>query len=188
MRVWIVLMAALLPVLMPLSMPPPAAAHAPESHNFKLVAFGRPLTAPDFALTTPSGAAVSLKQFRGKVVLLNFWATWCPPCVREMPSMEALFQKFKPRGFTVLAVSLDEKGAAVVKPFLKKYRLTFPVALDPDSGISGRYGARDLPSSFLIDAQGRVVAAAKGERDWYSAEAISYVAEVLDQQPTITSR
>ena len=181
MRTWFVVMAALL-------LPLPAAAHVPDLHNFKLVAFGRPLPAPDFALTTPSGAAVSLKQFRGKVVLLNFWATWCPPCVREMPSMEALFQKFKRRGFTVLAVSLDETGAAIVKPFLKKYQLTFPVALDPESRIAGMYGARDLPSSFLVDAQGRVIAAAKGERDWYSAEAISYVAEVLDKQPTITSR
>ena len=185
MKTWIAVMAALLlPILLPL----PAAAHTPDLHQFNLVAFGRPLPAPDFVLTTPSGAAVSLKQFRGKVVLLNFWATWCPPCVREMPSMEALFQKFKPRGFTVLAISLDEKGAAAVKPFLKKFQLTFPVALDPDSEISTRYGARDLPSSFLIDAKGRVIAAAKGERDWYSAEAISYVSEVLDNQPTITSR
>lgn len=175
-------------LMLPLLAPPVAEAHAPERHGFKLVAFRRPLPAPEFSLTSPSGTVVNLRQFRGKVVLLNFWATWCPPCVREMPSMEALYQKFKEKDFTVLAVSLDEKGAAVVNPFLEKYKLTFPNALDPESKISRIYGAGALPSSFLINRKGQVIAAAKGERDWFSAEAVSYVAEVLAKEPVITLR
>ena len=163
-------------------------AHAPEKHGFKLVAFRRPLPAPEFSLTSPVGTPVNLRQFRGKVVLLNFWATWCLPCVREMPSMEALYQKFKEKDFVVLAVSLDEKGAAVVKPFLEKYKLTFSIALDQDSAVSRKYGAGALPSSFLINRKGQVIAAAKGERDWFSADAVSYMAEILAKEPAITHR
>ncbi len=165
-----------------------AAAHAPQSHNFKLVAFRRPLPAPEFTLTGPAGAPVRLSDFRGKVLLLNFWATWCPPCVKEMPSMEALYQKFKGRNFVVLAISLDEKGAAAVKPFLRKLKLTFPVALDPDSKVSGIYGARDLPSSFVINGEGQVVAAAKGERDWFSPDAQSYMEELISRHNQIASK
>ena len=169
----------------------PAAAHAPQSHGFELTTFRRPPPAPELLLTTPTGAPVTLKQFRGRVVLLNFWATWCPPCVKEMPSMEALYRKFKAEGLSVLAISLDVKGAAVVVPFLKKYKLTFPVALDPESNSSKVYGASNLPSSFLVDRQGRVIAAALGERDWFSPNAISYLDEVLKKnpkKPVITKR
>jgi peroxiredoxin len=156
-----------------------AAAHAPEHHKFRLVTFRRPLPAPAFELAGPSGKAVRLADLRGKVVLLNFWATWCPPCVREMPSMEALYGKYRGRNFEVVAVSLDERGAAVVMPFLERLKLTFQVALDPDGEVSAVYGARDLPSSFLIDPAGNVIAAAKGERDWFSPGARSYMDELI---------
>lgn len=157
----------------------PAQAHAPERHKFRLVTFNPPPAAMPFELAGPGGSTLRLADFRGKVLLLNFWATWCPPCVREMPSMEALYQKYKNRNFAVLAISLDEKGEAVVAPFVKKLKLTFAIALDVESRVSALYGARDLPSSFLIDPKGKVIAAAKGERDWFSPEAQSYMDELL---------
>jgi peroxiredoxin len=102
--------------------------------------------------------------------------------------MEALYQKFRAKGLAVVAISLDEQGAKVVRPFLEKYKLTFPVALDPESKISRVYGAGNLPSTFLINREGSVVAAAKGERDWYSPDVVSYIVEVLGKAPTITTR
>ena len=178
----------LLLVLGLLLMPMAAMAHAPELHGFKITTFRRPPPAPEFSLVSPAGVPMTLKQFRGKVVLLNFWATWCPPCVREMPSMEALYQKFRAKGLAVVAISLDVKGAEVVNRFLEKYKLTFPVALDPEGKSSSVYGAGSLPSTFLIDREGRVIAAAKGERDWFSPDAVSYIAEVLGKAPKITKR
>ena len=156
-----------------------AAAHAPERHQVGLVSFQPPVSAPDFALQDPDNRSLRLSDFRGRYVLLNFWATWCPPCVREMPSMEKLSAAFKERPFAVLAVSLDAEGAEKVVPFLKRLGITFPVALDPESRVSAVYGAKDLPATFLIDPQGRVIAAAKGEQDWASAEMVRYLDELI---------
>ena len=157
-------------------------AHSPQAHGFKLVTFRRPAPAPGFSLNTPQGTSLALDSLRGKVVLLNFWATWCPPCLKEMPSMEQLYQQFKAQGFTVVAVSTDKEGAAQVTPFVERLKVTFPILLDPDSALSKKYGARDLPSSFLINGKGQVIAAAKGERDWFSPGARSYLAELLQSR------
>jgi len=156
-----------------------AVAHAPELHQFRLVAFNRPFPAPPFSVPDLNGSETALADFLGKVVLLNFWATWCVPCVKEMPAMERLYQEFKNRPFTVVAVSTDEEGAEKVSAFARKLGLTFSILLDADSQVSKRYGVKELPSSFLIDPQGRVIAAAKGERDWFSSGAREYVAEVV---------
>ncbi len=174
-------MNRLLPFLLALLLLLPAAAipHSPSSHGFRLTPFRKGFPAPPFQLTGLSGKAVSLSDFRGRVVLLNFWATWCAPCVREMPSMEKLYQAFRERGLVVLAVSLDEEGAAKVEPFVRKLGLTFPIVLDTAGRVSGIYGARELPASFLIDGGGAVFAAAKGERDWFSPAARSYFDEKL---------
>lgn len=160
-------------------LPAAAIAHSPAAHGFRLTAFRKAVPAPPFQLTGLSGKAVSLSDFRGRVVLLNFWATWCAPCVREMPSMEKLYQAFRERGLVVLGVSLDEEGAAKVEPFVRMVGVTFPIVLDTASRVSGIYGARELPSSFLIDSGGGVFAAAKGELDWFSEAARSYFNEKL---------
>ena len=157
-----------------------ALAHGPRQHSVKLVEFKPPVPAPDFTLENLEGESVRLADFRGKFVLLNFWATWCPPCVREMPSMQRLGKRFKDRPFVVLGISLDtSKDAPKVKAFIKRLKLTFPMSLDPNSRISEKYGARDLPATFLIDPLGRVILAAKGERDWYSKEIVGYLEEVV---------
>ena len=154
-------------------------AHAPQYHDFRLVAFNRPFPAPAFSLPDLNTKTRPLSEFRGKFVLLNFWATWCAPCLEEMPSMEQLYQKFSDRPFVIVAVSTDKTGAAIVEPFVRKLNLTFPILLDTNQAVSQRYGARDLPSSFLLNPNGDVIAAAKGARDWVSPQALSYLEELI---------
>jgi peroxiredoxin len=109
-----------------------------------------------FSLTALDGKTYNLDALRGKVVLLNFWATWCPPCRREMPDMEKLFQRFSQKGLVVLAVS-DEKRETV-EGFLKKEAYTFPVLLDPERKVNTAFGIEGIPNSFLFDRQGKLVA------------------------------
>jgi peroxiredoxin len=127
--------------------------------------------APDFHLRDLRGNPVSLSQFRGKVVLLNFWATWCGPCRIEMPAMEHLYQAIPRKDFEILAVSTDSQGAAVTRPFQREMGLTFPILHDPDMRIGLTYGARTLPLTFMVDRQGVIRKKIFGARDWDSPEA-----------------
>jgi peroxiredoxin len=134
--------------------------------------------APDFALATADGKKVALAGLKGKVVLLNFWATWCPPCREEMPSMERLHQEFREQGLAVLAVNIQESPKQVAR-FMRDFRLTFPAVLDGDATVSGLYGVRGLPSTYLVDRTGRVVGQAVGARDWAGAPAKALVRSLL---------
>jgi len=127
--------------------------------------------APNFMLRDLTGKVMSLSQFRGKVVLLNFWATWCGPCRVEMPAMEQLYQTFPRREFEILAVSTDSQGAAVTRPFQKQMGFTFPILHDSEYRIGLMYGARTLPVTFMLDRQGIVRQKIFGARDWASPEA-----------------
>jgi peroxiredoxin len=111
-----------------------------------------------FTLTGMDGKTYSLAALRGKVVLLNFWATWCPPCRKEMPDMETLYRRFESRGLVVIAVSDEERET--VAGFLEKQHYTFPVLLDPDRKTNDAFGVEGIPKSFIFDAQGRLVAQA----------------------------
>jgi peroxiredoxin len=122
--------------------------------------------AKDFRVPTPDDGHLRLTDFKGKVVLLNFWATWCKPCEDEMPGMERLYRKYRQRGLVVLAVAGDAEGAAIVTPFVRKHGLTFPVGLDPRMALSSQYGVWALPSTFIIDRAGRRALAANGPREW----------------------
>ena len=135
--------------------------------------------ARDFQLATPTAGQVRLSDFKGKVVVLNFWATWCKPCEEEMPSMERLYQRLKERGLVVVAISMDADGAAVVRPFVEKHKLTFPVALDPRMTVSAPYGVWALPATFIIDRGGRRVLAANGPREWDSPAAETLLQSML---------
>ena len=141
----------------------------------------RTLIAADFSLPDLEGNWQRLSHFRGQVVLLNFWATWCPPCRAEMPSMEALYQTHRDQGFAILAVSSDVQGAAVVQPFLEQYRLSFPVLLDPRGQVTATYGVRSLPTTYLLDRQGRVVSREIGARNWANAGAQALIASLLEE-------
>ena len=173
------LIAMLMLCVIQLSVIDDARAHDPSQHGFAMVVFERPFPAPEFSIQDLDGKLRTLSSYSGQYVLLNFWATWCPPCLAEMPSMERLHQRFSDRQFTVVAASSDETGAAAVRPFIEKLGVTFAVLLDVKKEMAGVYGARDLPLSFLINPQGQVIAAAKGARDWASKQAIEVIGELI---------
>jgi len=118
--------------------------------------------APDFRLTKIGGGEVSLSDYRGKVVLLNFWATWCPPCREEMPLFKDVYKKYRDNGFEIIAVSTDA-STDVVKDFISEYSIKFVVLHDREGKLSSLYGIQGLPTSFLIDREGIVVKVRLGE-------------------------
>ena len=125
--------------------------------------------APDFTLPTLSGAPVRLSDLRGKVVLLNFWVTWCGSCRAEMPTIDALYRRYKNRGLEVLAVNLDAATTSKVQTLVGELEVTFRVGLDPSSSIARTYRVAGLPTTYLIDRAGNVVVQEVGARDWLDA-------------------
>ena len=148
---------------------------------------GKP-QAPDFTLADLRGEPVRLSDLRGRVVLLNFWATWCMPCRDEMPSMQRLWQTYRDRGLTVLAVSTDTGGKKRVANFARRLELSFPILLDSDGQVSDRYQVSGVPASFLIDRQGRIVAHVLGSEDWASEAAFQQVERLLAEAAETTKQ
>ncbi len=138
--------------------------------------------APDFFLPTLEGQNHTLSQHRGKVVLINFWATWCPPCIREMPSMQLLYDKFRAQGFEIVAISLDQGNPDGVREFVQKLNLSFPIVLDAANDVKQLYQVRGLPTSYLVDRQGRVAAWGMGAREWDGPKAHALVAHLLSEK------
>lgn len=155
--------------------PPSASANESGLGRVQLVtvAIGEP--APTFRLRDLGGNAVSLESYRGTVVMVNFWATWCGPCRVEMPAMESLYRTFARRDFEILAVSTDPQGAAVTKPFRQEMDLSFPILHDADYQVGLIYGARSLPMTFIVDRQGILRQRIFGARDWASPEAVRLI-------------
>ncbi|MEX2491386.1 MAG: TlpA disulfide reductase family protein [Nitrospirales bacterium] len=137
--------------------------------------------APPFRLPDLDGDVHSLPEYKGKVVFLNFWATWCGPCKVEMPAMEALYQAFRSQGLEILAVSVDQQGAAVTRPFKEAMGLSFPILHDSDYQVGLTYGARTLPMTYVIDRQGIIRQRVFGARDWDSQEARKLIREMLEE-------
>ena len=140
--------------------------------------------APDFTLRDVNGKSVQLSQvLREKAVLLNFWATWCPPCQSEMPTLQYVYGDYKANGLEILAVSIDvgdeAQVRAKVKAFITSLHLTFPALLDPRHEVVQKYRLRGLPMTFLIDRQGMIRAAEIGYRDWTSADARKKIEDSL---------
>jgi peroxiredoxin len=152
-----------------------------RSHK-PLVLVGDP--APVFAFPGLDGKMVSLADYKGKVVLLNIWATWCPPCREEMPSMEKLYQQLKGEDFEILAVSVDASGARAVAPFMKEYGLSFPALLDPGGTIQNLYGTTGLPESFIIGRTGTIEKIVIGGADWSSPGAVRFIRNLLQRPET----
>jgi peroxiredoxin len=140
---------------------------------------GRP--APDFTLPGIDGKNASLSDYRGKVVLVNIWASWCPSCVDEMPSMEKLYQKLKSENFEILAVSIDSLGVKVVAPFMKKHRLTFPVLIDSAGTIGVAYRTTGVPESFIIDKDGVLVRKIIGPLDWATPDILRFFQNLIQK-------
>ncbi|HLA62600.1 MAG TPA: TlpA disulfide reductase family protein [Nitrospiraceae bacterium] len=119
------------------------------------------MQAEDFHLTDLEGKQQSLSQYRGKIVLVNFWATWCKPCITEMPSMQKIYDKLRDKGFVVLAVNELEDDAKV-REYIKRYGYTFPVLMDRDNKVANQFGVFGLPLSVFIDEKGVVQEYVKG--------------------------
>jgi len=126
----------------------------------------------NFNLPLLNGGNVSLSSYKGKVVILNFWATWCPPCRAEMPSMEILYQRLKSRGLEILAVDIGE-GEDAVRQFIKNNRYTFPVLLDKDTRIGTQYGVSAIPTTFILDRQGKIISMIVGSIEWNNPKVIT---------------
>jgi thiol-disulfide isomerase/thioredoxin len=133
----------------------------------------------DFELDDVNGGIKKLSSYRGKLVFLNFWATWCGPCRYEMPSMQRIYHELKSEGFEIVAVNLRE-GKQLVKKFLDQNKLTFPVLLDKDGRVGAIYGARSIPTTYLIDRNGSIIGRAIGAREWDTKEIKVVFKEILE--------
>ena len=141
---------------------------------------GRP--APDFTFSDLQGQEIALSSLRGNVVLLNIWATWCPTCVEEMPSLQRLHEAFQEKDFRVVSVSIDLLGAQVVAPFMRKYRLNFPALLDPRGTIKQTYATTGIPETFIIDREGILVRKVIGPRDWMDPHVVAFIRQTVGKE------
>jgi peroxiredoxin len=138
--------------------------------------------APDFTLPDLEGNQISLSTYKGRVVLLNFWATWCPPCRLEMPTMEKAYRKYRDKGFEVVAVSVDAGPKSSVKSFLKELGLSFQVLLDPDMETLRAFRGFSLPTTVVIDRQGVIRSRELGYRDWSDEESTKLLQRLLSEK------
>jgi len=153
--------------------------------NYKLVpnleAMKDQSAAPDFTLRDIQGKKVALKDFRGKLVFLNFWASWCAPCREEMPAMERLYQEFKDKGFVILAVNVKDKRQDALT-FVKELKLTYPVLLDSEDEVGLLYGAWGLPATYLVGSKGAALARMWGPANWYGPGARELIRTLLEKK------
>jgi peroxiredoxin len=157
----------------------PAGAPDDPPRALDLIKPNRQQQAKDFNVAALEGGKLRLADLRGKVVFLNLWATWCPPCKEEMPAMERLWQRYKGQGLVVIALSMDSAGAKVVKPFIEQAKYTYRVGLDPKMEIAELYGARSVPSTFIIDRNGVLRGIALGPREWDGQASFAYFDALL---------
>jgi peroxiredoxin len=135
--------------------------------------------APEFRLTASDGKHVNLSDFRGKVVMVHFWATWCPPCIEEMPALDKLNNALKGTDFVMLAVSVDEGGVEAVAPFMLSNRLNLPVLFDPGGEVARLYGTFKFPETYIVDREGVVRFKVIGSRDWAEPANIQSMRELV---------
>lgn len=138
--------------------------------------------APNFTLKDLNGGMVSMAGLRGKVIMINFWATWCGPCKVEMPSMNRLYTDLKGKDFEILAISSDVQGEKVVKPFIAQGRFSFPVLIDSSFKVNSNYGVTGIPTTFLVDKDGVITYKILGPRDWNSPEARELIRRMMSSK------
>ncbi len=153
-----------------------SSSSRPPSGSGKIVAIGD--AAPDFQLEDMQGKKVSLSALRGKVILVNFWATWCPPCRAEMPSMDKLNAAMADEDFVMLAINVEANGRAAVAEFLKKAPHKFPVLIDEQGIVQELYGVYKFPESFVIRKDGIIDDKVIGAIDWAHPEKVAYFMEL----------
>ena len=137
--------------------------------------------APAFISESFHGGTAGLADYKGKVVLLHFWATWCLPCREEMLGMEKLWQKYKDQGLVVVTISHATDSKADVETYLKALDLSFPILLDQEGKVNGQYSVSRVPTSFLIDGNGKVISRVAGMKEWDSTEGVQLVEKLLSE-------
>jgi cytochrome c biogenesis protein CcmG, thiol:disulfide interchange protein DsbE len=147
-----------------------------DSFHERLVVVGD--SAPDFSITADNGRTITTSNFGGKLLVLNFWATWCPPCIEELPSLNAFQRRFANSGVVVLGISVD-KDEKLYRDFLAKARVSFLTARDPDNKINAEYDTLKFPETYIIDARGKVVRKIISNTDWMSERMLKDVESLL---------
>ena len=147
-----------------------------DSHRERLVSLGD--KAPSFQVTTDKGKKISRADFGGKLLIVNFWAPWCPPCVDEMPSLQAMASQLAPKGVVVLGVSVD-RNEATYKRFLQQASIQFETARDPEANISAEYGTFKYPETYVINREGKVVQKLIGPQNWMDPELLKSLESFL---------
>ena len=165
---------------------PPLATSAPGSDNIDRLmddmgVFGYPLSTDLFEvkLSNTAGRYVRLDDFRGKIVFLNFWTTWCPSCRTEMPAMERLHRKLSGKNFAMVTVNIKE-SASQVKNFFEKYKLTFTALLDTTGEVSAGFGIRGIPTTFILDKSGTIIGSITGPQEWDSRKFVAMFEHLAD--------
>ena len=148
---------------------------AVHQHSPHPLAIGE--TAPSFTVPAMPSGYLALNQYRQQVVVLHFWATWCPPCVEEAPSLEVFAEKMKTQGIVVLGVSVDDDRTAL-QNFIENYHLRFAVGIDPDRSLAARFGTVQFPETYILDRQGRLAEKVIGATDWNDSRLESFVLEL----------
>jgi peroxiredoxin len=162
-----------------------AKAADAQDHLYEAMGMAKvpPKAAPDFTLPAVDGKQVSLQDYRGKVVFLNFWATWCIPCREEMPALERLHQTYRQsQDFAVISIDYKE-SAEQVQAFFQKHALTFPALLDQSGSVSRDYLVSGMPTTYLIGRDGMLLARGVGGRDWTRAEALALIKALVKPAP-----
>ena len=148
-----------------------------DNDNQTLPKLAEPFIAPDFTLKGEDGNTYRLKDYRGKVVILNFWATWCPPCREEMPSMERAWHQIKDKGIVMLGINVGEDADTIFE-FTGQYSMTFPLPMDINGEVVKQYPIRGLPTTYIIDPAGMATHRAVGSRVWDAPEILQQLEEL----------
>lgn len=135
-------------------------------------------TAPEFNVTTDHGKTITRENFGGKLLVVNFWASWCPPCIEETPSLDAFARAYAPEGVVVLGVSTD-RNENLYRKFIERYNLGFETVRDPDSNIPASFGTFQLPETYIIDRSGKVVEKVISNQNWMDPEFLARVKKLL---------
>lgn len=158
----------------------PAKKAADDESTHTLPALAKPFPAPDFMLKGEDGTSYRLSDYRGKVIVLNFWATWCPPCRYEMPSLERAWRKVKNEGVMIMAINMGESEETIWE-FTGVYSVSFPIPLDRDGAVIKNYPVVGLPTTYVIDPKGIVTHRAVGTREWDHPQLLDQLRRLLDQ-------
>ncbi len=138
--------------------------------------------APDFELSDKSGRRFNLSSLRGKVVLVNFWATWCPPCRAEIPSMEQMYKNYsQDGGLELLAINVEPEGPGIIDEFSRNYPHSFPVVFDLDAEVQNKYGVFKYPETFIVNKKGIIVERVIGGIDWAAPDVLSYLNKLMQE-------